>query len=220
MVMSQNPVLETWQFAPGKHYLATVPPDGCRDIIGEWDKRTGSLALTYSELDVRPRWVVLDPSVSLMALRLRPGVFITQTGLAEIRHAAARERDASAAFDLVCEAIAAHAECNEDLIEAARSAKTVTGMARHLGVTERTLHRRIDAKTGKPASFWLDLAKARRALAALASPMPLAEIALAAGYADQSHLTRSFGQRFGAAPGTFRKSSELMRLASQSGFSG
>jgi AraC-like DNA-binding protein len=34
--------------------------------------------------------------------------------------------------------------------------------------------------------------------------MHLAEIAIAAGFSDQSHLTREFQRRFGMSPGTWR----------------
>jgi transcriptional regulator GlxA family with amidase domain len=35
---------------------------------------------------------------------------------------------------------------------------------------------------------------------------PLAEIALVAGFSDQSHLARQFRQSFGVSPGIFRRS--------------
>jgi transcriptional regulator GlxA family with amidase domain len=35
---------------------------------------------------------------------------------------------------------------------------------------------------------------------------PLAEIALAAGFSDQSHFARQFRQSFGVSPGNFRRS--------------
>jgi len=50
--------------------------------------------------------------------------------------------------------------------------------------------------------------------------MTLVEIAMAAGYADQAHFTRSFGAPFGAPPGAFRTEPRLMRLAALPGFSG
>jgi AraC family transcriptional regulator len=39
------------------------------------------------------------------------------------------------------------------------------------------------------------------------SPKRLAEVALEAGFADQSHFTRAFAARFGTTPGSFRRSS-------------
>ncbi|MGC1550092.1 MAG: AraC family transcriptional regulator, partial [Rhodanobacter sp.] len=35
--------------------------------------------------------------------------------------------------------------------------------------------------------------------------MPLAEVALSSGFADQSHFTRTFTQKMGASPGAFRR---------------
>jgi AraC-like DNA-binding protein len=44
------------------------------------------------------------------------------------------------------------------------------------------------------------LGVARRAIAA---GTPLAEAAAAAGFADQSHMTRQFGRAYGMTPGRF-----------------
>ena len=56
-----------------------------------------------------------------------------------------------------------------------------------------------------PHAFILErrIAKARELLTG--TSLPLAEIALAAGFADQSHLARRFRQAVGVSPGTFRK---------------
>ena len=43
-----------------------------------------------------------------------------------------------------------------------------------------------------------------RAKAMLAGDMPLAEIALATGFADQPHFTKAFRQIFGTTPGRYR----------------
>lgn len=60
--------------------------------------------------------------------------------------------------------------------------------------------------TGKSPHFWLT---ERRVIAAQSllrgSDMALAEIALACGFGDQSHLTRVFHKRTGCAPGQWRR---------------
>ncbi|WP_168226336.1 AraC family transcriptional regulator [Bradyrhizobium sp. SK17] len=59
--------------------------------------------------------------------------------------------------------------------------------------------------TGMAPFQWLQhrrIARAKRLLAA--DRTPLADVALACGFADQSHLTRCFGRLVGATPGVWR----------------
>lgn len=60
--------------------------------------------------------------------------------------------------------------------------------------------------TGLPPYGWLIAQRVERAKALLSdSSMSLAELALAAGFADQSHLTRSFKRQVGTTPGSWRR---------------
>lgn len=56
-----------------------------------------------------------------------------------------------------------------------------------------------------PQRFRLE-ARARAALADLAGPRPLAELAAAHGFADQAHMTRSVREMTGRPPGAWRTS--------------
>ncbi|MGK9286369.1 helix-turn-helix domain-containing protein [Sinorhizobium meliloti] len=114
----------------------------------------------------------------------------------------------------------AYGVLNDDLVGALASTSTVMIAARQLGVSERTLHRHVRKRTGEAPSFWIELARARRALRALRVGLPLAEVAFDAGYADQAHFTRAFGARFGCSPAKFRRNPLLMPLAGRPGFAG
>ena len=62
-------------------------------------------------------------------------------------------------------------------------------MQEHVGLTHRQ---------------WRQLARFRAALALMASRRTLAQVAHAAGYADQAHLCRDFGAIAGMTPGEYR----------------
>ncbi|GAB4357303.1 MAG: hypothetical protein Kow0026_17540 [Oricola sp.] len=58
--------------------------------------------------------------------------------------------------------------------------------------------------TGLPPHAYLRHVRVERARRMLLEKMPLAEVGLAAGFADQSHLTRAFKQITGMTPGRSR----------------
>lgn len=118
------------------------------------------------------------------------------------------------------ELVSETAATNDEVVAALAASRSVAEAARHLGITTRTLNRHAWAALGAAPSFWLDLSRSRRALAALGSGLGLAEIAALAGFADQAHFTRSFGALFGMPPGRFRRDRVLMRRAADPGFSG
>lgn len=211
--------MEIWHFHRVAAGSATVLPDGCCDLI-LGTRAAGHMALNYSTFDGVARSLVLPPRTRLTGLRLRAGATLAPSMLQGLEHDLASCGSEQACRDLMVAAVEDMAETNDELIDAVASARVVTSAARRLGITARTLHRHLVARTGRPPSFWLDLARARRALRALATEAPLAEVAFLAGYADQAHLTRSFAARFGLPPGRFRADRRLMRLASQPGFAG
>jgi len=58
--------------------------------------------------------------------------------------------------------------------------------------------------TGLPPHAYLRQLRVERARELLFRRMPLAEVALAAGFADQAHFTRTFKQITGTTPGRYR----------------
>jgi len=84
---------------------------------------------------------------------------------------------------------------------------SVAALARHLGVGRRTLERRVQADLGaSPARIYLDI-RLDRALAKLsASDATVAEIALATGFCDGTHLARVMRTERGFTPLEFRTS--------------
>lgn len=73
--------------------------------------------------------------------------------------------------------------------------------ARRAEVSVRTLNRHFERCTGLTAAFYLRLARFHRARTAIkGGATSLVEAALAAGYADQPHMTRDFRRFAGETP--------------------
>lgn len=82
----------------------------------------------------------------------------------------------------------------EPLVERALRGESVVG-------SERTLRRRVAETVGLGQKNIAQLRRARVAYRLLQSGVPAAEAAAAAGYTDQSHMTRDFHLFAGATPG-------------------
>jgi AraC-like DNA-binding protein len=98
--------------------------------------------------------------------------------------------------------VALYAEFVEGNLETGLDLQSLADTA---GVTRFQVIRDFKAATGlTPASFIRDR-RLRRADRLIAQGLGLAEAALAAGFADQSHLSRTFRATRGMTPGTFQK---------------
>nr|MCU0475710.1 helix-turn-helix transcriptional regulator [Anaerolineae bacterium] len=80
------------------------------------------------------------------------------------------------------------------------NAPSIGQLARLTGYSARTLDRRFRSVVGVPPKQYARIARFQRALGLLARPVPLTELALAAGFYDQSHLTREFRALAGQSP--------------------
>ena len=84
--------------------------------------------------------------------------------------------------------------------------KTVEELSRELGVGRRTLERRFLADLGQtPLKVYLDL-RLERALQRLrGSEASITEVALACGFCDGPHLSRTLKAERGVTPAEYRK---------------
>jgi AraC-like DNA-binding protein len=188
-----------------------ILPDGCVDIV--WDGESVFVAGP----DTGP--VVLDPLAARRAhtgIRFRPGAAPAFLGLpaSQIRDqrvpletlwdgprvrrltdelavapaAAALER---AVLDCAGEPVDALAGVAVRAIARVPSTR-VDALADRLGVSERTLHRRVQGAVGYGPKVLARVVRFRRflALAPRRGTMSLADLAVSAGYADQAHLAR------------------------------
>ncbi|MFD7732447.1 helix-turn-helix domain-containing protein, partial [Kitasatospora phosalacinea] len=104
-------------------------------------------------------------------------------------------------------ALADRPEPPERLAEAARllATGTVAGAAARLHLSERRLHVLFTDATGLSPKHFARIERVRAVLAAglAAGPGRWAEVAAAAGYYDQSHLTAEFRRFMGVPPAAF-----------------
>ena len=74
------------------------------------------------------------------------------------------------------------------------------------GLSHYHLVRVFSKSVGLPPHAYLRQVRVDRAKALLAAGLPIAEVAVATGFADQSHLHRWFKRLWGVTPGSYRKS--------------
>jgi transcriptional regulator GlxA family with amidase domain len=97
-------------------------------------------------------------------------------------------------------------------MRASRGALSVAILAREAGLSERSLGRLFERHVGMPPAAYMRILRFNRALARLRAarlvglaPEGLADVALALGYADQSHMARDLRELGGVT------ATELMR---------
>jgi len=156
-----------------------VLPDGCLDVI----VRDGQAIVAGPDTGPVPGRIA--PGEVVTGLRLRPGA-----GGAVLRIDAGELRDVR-------------------VLEAARRLARAPGtpvpaLAAEVRLGERHLRRRFAAAVGYGPKTFARVARFRAALGLVRSGESLAAAALAAGYADQAHMTRELVALSGRTPGSLR----------------
>jgi AraC-like DNA-binding protein len=197
-----------------------VLPDGCLDVV----VRGGRAIVAGPDTGPVPGRVARGEVIT--GLRLRPGAGGAALGVAadELRDLrvpledlwgrAARELGERAAGDPATLAPAlrprlAASALDLRVLEAARRlvrapATPVPELAAAVELGERHLRRRFAAAVGYGPKTFARVARFRAALALVRMGVPLASAALAAGYADQAHMTREIGALAGRTPSELR----------------
>jgi AraC-like DNA-binding protein len=198
-----------------------VPPDGCSDLILHFNR--GQLVSAFVQeptlvFDV----VTIEPLDSLFGVRFavgRAGPLLKHR--ASIALAAAREFARPEREDPPCllERLGRYGAALLDrqpgagpawLSEASAEAQrrfgdiSVLGLARHVGVSERTLRRGFLEWIGGAPKPFLRALRVREAARRAQGPHTLAEIAAELGFADQAHLSREMRELWGTTPARLR----------------
>lgn len=211
----------TWEQVTSPGLEHRVVPDACVDLIWSGER------LSIAGPDTAARMVTLRAGSRLVGVRLRPGAAGAVLGLpaSELRDASpdAAEvlgRDVATALleelaagsdphALLRRAIRLRGVAEADpLVSAAvialrRPRARVAEVAGELGVSGRQLQRRVCDAVGYGPKMLGRVLRFRR-LHELA-PAPLVELALAAGYADQAHMTAEVTRLAGISPVRFLK---------------
>lgn len=202
-----------------------VRPDGCIDVVLEVG-RSNWRASCYGST-TRPTALRCEPGAHYLGIRFRPGRsrhFLA----ARASELTDRCEDAGPLLPMAMEALADrvagddvfaeldrqlaallcaappethHADVMVRCIEAAHGAVRMEELARQLGRSTRQLQRLFLETVGITAKFFSTVVRAERAVQLLAAgSASLADVAVHAGYADQSHMTRDIERLTGATP--------------------
>lgn len=80
---------------------------------------------------------------------------------------------------------------------------TLDQVASHLGIDRYRLTREFNQQLGMPPHLYLDCLRVREAQRLLEQRLPLADVAQAVGFSDQSHFTKRFKRQMGVTPGQY-----------------
>ncbi|MBY8605696.1 AraC family transcriptional regulator [Burkholderia arboris] len=83
---------------------------------------------------------------------------------------------------------------------------TLDDVAQAAGLSPFHAARLFTRTTGMPPHAWRNQLRLQRALAPLRAGVPVADVAAASGFVDQSHFTRHFKRMFGVPPGRWQAS--------------
>lgn len=162
------------------------------------------------------------PSFQLERLRLRPFPAISRMSARLVEYMALAHGGAhdAAAFGaqpwltLLVDSLANHAPTVPDAFDAMLAAVearpqdrwTTRSMAQQAGISVSRLHDRFRTMMSTTPHAFLDAARLRLAGDLLAEgTLPVADIALAAGYGDQSALTRAMRRSMDTTPAAYRR---------------
>jgi len=82
---------------------------------------------------------------------------------------------------------------------------TLAALAAEVGVHPHHLSRAVRRHRRTTVGAWLRRLRTDHAALLLRSTLPIVEVALRAGFCDQSHLNRCFARRFGTSPAAWRR---------------
>jgi len=199
---------QPWHFRAASRETALVFPDGCRDVlvVRPPDAPPHVVLTTF---DFSPRHAVMMPGTEISGYRLRPGASVSHKVLAAVA------ADTGRATTILGDALAEWGALDDAIVALTRPGASVAGVARESGMSLRSLQRRFQDRHLPPPEFWRLLARARRAVALLPTPAPLAEIAAECGFSDQAHMTRALKRWFGHSPAQLRRDAGLRLLLGQ-----
>ncbi|GGS42649.1 MULTISPECIES: AraC family transcriptional regulator [Actinokineospora] len=211
---------ERRQCLPGEWHILhpDEPHDGAAGTDAGFRYRIFYLdpALVQSALGGAPLPFVADPVVSradpIMTARLADiddplddlaAVELT-TAIADLLRAHAAPRRGRAAID-----IAAMTRVRSLLIDDPTVPHSVAELERVAGCDRWSMARQFRAAFGTSPTRFRTLRRLDIARGLIRAGRPLSEVAVAAGFADQAHLTRMFKGAFGLTPAAWRSSGSL-----------
>lgn len=220
-----------WLSRDGGAASHTVLPDGCVDLVLRLENGNG--AWQAFGTSTRPLRVPVDPGCVYFGIRFQPGQsrhflpvpgrLLTDTAQPLFQPAGLQaerlaelitgRNPALAVERLLLQWLAGQPPRSKRLdgalalLSRSDPGVSVTALAARLNLSRRQLERDFVEWVGVPPKVFMGIRRSQRAMALLSRPplaSPLADIALAAGYADQSHMTRELKRYLGITPGAPR----------------
>lgn len=190
-------------------------PDGCQDLICK--HVAGEPPHWFiSPLYDMPKKVNIAAQSSMFGFRLQPGTSIDEASL--LGSLMPHSLEIKEVADRIETFTSRSSQAVEILDCLSQDAMSVQRAASNLGVHIRSLQRCIVKETGRTATYWIRLARVRRAARALQDNAPLLEIAYTFGFSDQSHMTREFQHWFGYPPKIVRSQPKLLQILASNGY--
>jgi AraC-like DNA-binding protein len=205
-----------------------VPPDGCSDLIVRFSK--GRLVGAFvQEPSLAAEVVAIAPEDALFGVRFVMGtggaLLRQREGIeleAQRRFAGAQPEDAASLLqrllgfstELVQRHARAQPEWLGEVLSLARARfgnVSVEELARHAGLSERTLHRGFVDWVGAGPKQLLRTLRIREAVSRVPFTASLVEVAAELGFADQAHLSREMTSLWGTTPGRLRRASDSFK---------
>jgi AraC-like DNA-binding protein len=84
-------------------------------------------------------------------------------------------------------------------------------LAKIAGISAFHLARAFRLATGLPPHAYLEMVRIGKARELLARGVPIADVSLATGYAEQSHFTHRFRRALGITPGVYARGSKILQ---------
>lgn len=213
---SGGALLQAWRHTSHAHGTLLVLPDGCIDLIGVQAPGQAPQWKFSPLMDTAQR-VASTAGQCFAGYRFRPGAQIKADALLAAVQDVELD-DPATILGLLDSAVSVDHRVNEAL-EALASERDLRLTLHQLGVSERSLERLIHKKTARTPMYWKRLARLRQAARALCHPeMPLADLAMEHGFADQSHMNREFRRWLGMSPAQVRQRPAVLRLLNEPGF--
>jgi AraC-like DNA-binding protein len=200
-----------WLRAPFDSLIFYMPRTAFNEITEERGTRR------IVSLDCEPALAVRDPIVGQLGVSLLPTLdhpdsanklFVEYVMLAVHAHVAQTYGGMTATARMVRGGLARWQERRaKELMEAKLGQSiSMSQMAQECGLSAAHFARAFRRTTGQAPHRWLlqqRLDRAKQLL--LSSALPLAQIALTCGFAEQSHFTRTFTRNVGISPGAWRR---------------
>ncbi len=212
--MSNN-LISTWDATFDVGLSSVVIPDGCRDLIV---KTVGNEKPDWfvSPLFDQSKFFHIEDCCEYSGFRLRPGAEIREVEL--LSYIANKKLHADEVKDIIDDFITIEESVEEALGCLAIELGSVKQVAAQLGVNVRTLQRLIFNKTQRTPSYWLQLARIRKAARSLSSNDGLSDIAAKYGFSDQSHMNREFQRWFSLSPTQLLKVPSIIKQINDKGY--